>query len=188
MPIITYLGSTVKEYKETVKQKLEGIDIRCPKHPEERLIPHAQYERGIKQTGEKIRLYRFICPKCKGTATILPDFLLPYKQYSVSEIEKVMKAAETSSVYDIDTEASVYTVRRWLKMERPKLVRRISLLKALAHDTGRSLPSEVELAVLTLIEQVRSITACLPRVLNSGNMLSLAHMLTASRYAHISPC
>jgi hypothetical protein len=187
MQIITYLGSTVKEYNETAKQRLQALDLHCPKHPEARLLPHAQYVRGIKETGEKIGIQRFICPKCKATLSILPDFLLPYKQYSAGEIEKVLNAAETSSVYDIDTEASVYTVRRWLKTERAKAVRGISLLKALVHDTGMALPSEIELAALTIIEQIRRLTACLPRVLNSGIMLSLARMMTVSRYPHIAP-
>jgi hypothetical protein len=79
------------------------------------MMMHDKYPRKIKETGEKISIHRLICYKCKKTIAILPDFLLPYKQYSANEIEAVLIDAETTSVYDIETEASVYTVRLWVK-------------------------------------------------------------------------
>jgi hypothetical protein len=151
------------------------------------LKPHGQYKRGIKETGEKIWIQRLKCPECKKTTAILPDFIRPYKQYSANEIEEVLIAAETTSVYDIETPASVYTVRRWLKTERPKAQRSVSLLKALAYDSLTRIPSEVELSGLPLIEQIKHITSCLPKIKHSGNMLGLSDMLTANRYIHITP-
>jgi hypothetical protein len=187
MPIIAYLGSSINDYRQTAQQKLMGLDIRCPKHPEARMKPHDQYERGIKESGEKIWIQRLKCPECRKTTAILPDFICPYKQYGANEIEEVLNAAETTSVYDIETSASVYTVRRWLKTERPKAQRSVSLLKALAYDTGTRIPSEIELSGLGLIEQIKCITSCFPKVKHSGNMLGLSDMLTANRYIHIGP-
>ena len=55
-----------------------------------------------------------ICHKCKKSKSVLPDFLLPNKHYSADEIESVLLQAIDTAVYDIDTPASVSTVRRWL--------------------------------------------------------------------------
>jgi hypothetical protein len=187
MPIIAYLGSSINDYRQTAPQKLMALDIRCPKHPEAQMKAHDQYERGIKESGERIWIQRLICPECRKTTAILPDFVRPYKQYSANEIEEVLIAAETTSVYDIETSASVYTVRRWLKTERSKAERSVSLLKALAYDTGTLILSEIELLGLDLIEQIKCITSCFPKVKHSGNMLGLADILTANRYIHIAP-
>jgi len=113
MPIIAYLGFTVKEYENDSMEHLCALTIYCPKDINAQMTIHSHYLRRIKETGEMIAVYRLICPECGKTIAVLPDFLLPYKQYSANEIEAVMIDAESMSVYDIETKASVRTVQRY---------------------------------------------------------------------------
>lgn len=115
MPITTYLGSTIHDYREKSYSMLLSLEVFCPKHADQRMMLHDKYMRTVKETGDQILIHRLICYKCKYTIAVLPDFLLPHKQYSANEVEAVLLDAGMMSVYDIDTDASVYTVRRWIK-------------------------------------------------------------------------
>lgn len=121
MSIVAFLGKDVNEYVDSYLSLLENMEFFCEKHPEQRLAYHGTYTRSIKETGEEIPIQRLICYECKkaktgGTISILPDFLKPRKQYSGVEINSVMEQSNAGKTpYDIDTKASVSTVRRWLR-------------------------------------------------------------------------
>ena len=93
----------------------------CKKHPEQRLAYHGTYTRSMKETGEEIPIQRLICYECKkakagGTISVLPDFIMSRKQYSITEINSVIEQSNAGrNPYDIDSRASVSTVRRWLR-------------------------------------------------------------------------
>ena len=182
MSIIAHLGSNVKEYRKKHQEILQGLSIFCKKHLIEKMCPHAQYKRIIKETKEEICIQRLICHICGKTESILPDFLQPHKQYSANEMESVIIQAETTGIYDIETAASVYTVRRWVKAIRSKVATSVSLLKSQALERALKIPSEIELAGLSLLEQVKKLAQCLPKTHSSGNMLGLADILTSNRY------
>lgn len=59
-----------------------------------RLHRHGFYERYAIEAGEMYRLpiCRLICPDCKKTFSILPDFLLPYFQHTVKFIIEILLA------------------------------------------------------------------------------------------------
>jgi hypothetical protein len=184
MSISAQLGSSVKEYREKQQEILQGLFIFCQKHHLERMCPHAQYKRTIKETKEEIWIQRLICHICDKTVSIIPDFLQPYKQYSANEIESVIIQAETTDIYDIETAASVYTVRRWIKTVWNKVTTSISLLKSQVLEKMLKPIDEIELAKLSLLEQVKFLAQHLPKVKNSGNMLGLADILTGNSYLH----
>lgn len=186
MAIIAYLGSTVNDYIEKSIKLLSELTIYCPEHNTVEMAAHGSYERGIKETGEKIRIYRFICYECGATVAVLPDFLLPYKQYSANEIEAVLIDAESTKVYDIETQASVYTVRRWIKEMGPLIIRWISMLKALALEITGKAVSEISLFALAPIEQLRTLAECLPKIKTCGNMLGFAAVYLSSHF-HVFP-
>jgi ribosomal protein S27AE len=176
MAIITYLGRNVNEYREKSEKILRAKEIYCPKHPDEKMAMHDNYQRGIKESGEKIQIMRLICNKCGGTQAILPDFLLPYKQYSADEIEAVIMDAETNDVYEIETKASVYTIRRWIKELSEKMKSWISVMKAILIEMHGYTPSEISMAGMTPIEQIRELKQQLPKIKASGNLLGYASM------------
>jgi len=106
---------------------------------------------------------------------------MPHKHYSADEIESVIMQSETTSVYDIETPASVDTVRRWLGELRETMTGWVSKLKALATDEYASPVSEVIMASLPLIEQIRELSQKLPRIKYAGNLLGYAEIWLTPR-------
>ena len=144
---------------------------------------HDTYERTIKETGEKVIIHTLICHKCRKSKSVLPDFLLPNKHYSAKEVESVLLQAVDEAVYDIDTPASVSTVRRWLGEmdgENGKLAGWVSGLKTVAIEQGCAV-SEVTLAELRLIEQVGEFVHALHKIHFSGNLLGFAGIYLSGR-------
>ena len=121
MSIVAFLGKDVNEYLASYLLLLENMEFFCEKHPGQRLAYHGTYTRSIKETGEEIPIQRLICYECKkakmgGTVSILPDFLRPRKQYSGVEIDTVIEQSDAGkNPYEINSKASVSTVRRWLR-------------------------------------------------------------------------
>ncbi|MDR1688839.1 MAG: DUF6431 domain-containing protein [Clostridiales bacterium] len=118
MSISAYLGTTADEYRKKSHSMLLALRLCCPDHADQIMVLHDKYKRKIKDISEEIIIHRLICHKCGKTIAVLPDFLLPYKQFSAGEIEAVLIDSEEMSVYDIETEASVYTIRRWMRSIR----------------------------------------------------------------------
>lgn len=91
MPIITHICDNVKEYiengvLEAKRLVTEGI-FKCPKcfAP---LVIHSSYKRSIRETGEQIEIVVVRCKKrCEKGQALLPDFILPRKQYSVRKLK-----------------------------------------------------------------------------------------------------
>ena len=88
-----YLGKDVKEYKkcgeEIINEQMKNGNIRCELCTRT-INRHSSYERGIKESGEKIKIIMVWCDDCNHGHALLPDFLLPHKHYSGNEIESVM--------------------------------------------------------------------------------------------------
>jgi len=130
-----------------------------------------------------------ICHKCKKTSpsgrgctiAVLPDFLYPHKHYSANEMETVkLQADEGIAIHDIETAASSYTVRRWLKELRKKAESWLSTLKIIAIE--RKCPvSEITLAELSPVEVLRTLIKTLPRIKSCGNILGVARMWVQTR-------
>jgi hypothetical protein len=121
MAIIAFLGSCVNEYIDQYLTLLEGMAFFCEKHPEQRLAYHGKYWRTVKDLEIKIPIQRLICYKCKqakmgGTVGVLPDFLRPRCQFSNAEVASVVEQSKAGKTpYEMDTKASISTVRRWLR-------------------------------------------------------------------------
>jgi hypothetical protein len=121
MSIIAFLGNNVKEYIDQYLALLEGMEFYCEKHPLQRLAYHGTYWRSVKDAEVKIPIQRLICYECKkakmgATISVLPDFLTPRKQFTKVEIESVIKQSKAGKTpYDIDSKASISTIRRWLR-------------------------------------------------------------------------
>ena len=121
MAIIAFLGNSVNEYIDQYLTLLDGMEFFCENHPEQRLAYHGTYMRTIKDAEVKIPIQRLICYKCKkakmgGTVSVLPDFLNPRRQFTnEAEASVVEQSKAGKTPYEMDTKASVSTVRRWLR-------------------------------------------------------------------------
>jgi len=179
MSIVMYLGRDVNEYNE----KSKGIIAKGL--AEGRLLcdmclrplrRHSSYERGIRETGEKIRITMVWCRACGEWHALLPDFLLPQKHYSGNEIESVIIDSGTLPVSQIDTEVSESTVRRWIKQIGGKIKEAVSKLKYLFRRSGQAV-GEIKIDPGPCYSELEQILEMAPlQVKYSGNKLGLSNI------------
>jgi len=179
MPIIAFLGRNVKEYREesekTIERLLRDEALLCELclKPMKR---HSSYERGIKETGEKLSIVMVWCKACNNWHALLPDFLLPGKHYSGNEIESVIIDSATEPVDEIETEASEPTVRRWIAHVGESVKGACGILKYLFNRVGKAI-SELTITAGSAYNELEQILEMAPKPLkNSGNKLGLANL------------
>jgi len=186
MSIVIFLGKDVNEYNEKSLEIIENAlnnKILLCEYKSTPLKIHLHYARKIrfganKSKRAKIEIYFLICKECErqhGHA-LLPDFLSPYKQYSADEIESVIIDSASQPVSEIDTEASESTIRRWIKQVGHRIIRAVSVLKAVFMEMGRII-AEVRLTpghCYSELEQLLEMAPGTPKY--GGNKLGLANI------------
>ena len=137
---------------------------------------HSRYNRGIKETGQKIAITIVWCNACKIYHALLPDFLLPKKHYSGNEIESVIIDSEDVAINQIETEASESTVRRWISKINERIKRSIGMLKYQFKRMGKTI-SELAIQPGPPYSELEQILEMAPKsIKNSGNKLGLANL------------
>jgi hypothetical protein len=107
---------------------------------------------------------------------LLPDFLLPRKHYSGNEIESVIIDSGTLSAEEIETEASVPTVRRWIMQIGEGIERAGSIIKYLYKRAGKAI-SELSIHPGTPYSELEQLLEIAPiHLKHSGNKLGLANL------------
>jgi len=168
--IIAYLGRNVKDYRKNFLYYLENLDLRCPKcggittH-------HASYTRHvhIQEDAQWITLGRVICTRCHITHAVIPDFIHPYKHYSTCDIELAMRDHEAGiPVEDIDTSASISTVRRWVLEFKEQGNQRVGALKSLLLRLYEKTINEVELAGMRIFHALDRLIDEFPKIKSSN--------------------
>ncbi len=113
MSILTWMGATVTAYLENRytwwDQALDALV--CPTCGRA-LRRHSERDRAAwsdfaLRAEERLPVLRIYCPHCRGTHTLLPDFLTPRHRYQVPEREAVVSGAAPKPV------CCAQTVRRW---------------------------------------------------------------------------
>jgi len=183
MPIVLYLGADIKDYenksKEIIKQGVDEGRFRCRLCLDTMTI-HSHYERGIKETGERITITIVWCERCGEYHALLPDFLLPHKHYSGNEIESVIIDSATEAVDRIETEASESTVRRWIKQAVERIVQAVGILKYQFGQGGHA-ASEVIIELGTPYSELEQVLEMAPYYIRcSGNKLGMANIWLGS--------
>ena len=178
MAIVLYLGKNVKQYdeisKEIIKDHVAGGRIRCDmcSQPMNR---HSSYTRGIRETGEKIVITLVQCRRCNNYHALLPDFLLPHKQYSGNEIESVIIDSATQPTNQIETEASESTVKRWIKQIGDRIKMAVSVLKIVFMEMGRVI-SEIRIETGNAYNELEQVLNMAPEATKYTNNLGLANI------------
>jgi len=179
MSIVLYLGRSVKEYTETSEKTVQALirteSLRCEfcLQPMKR---HSGYERGIKETGEKLWIIIVRCKTCNKGHALLPDFLLPGKHYSGNEIESVIIDSASIPVEEIETEASEPTVRRWIIQIEEGIKRAVNIIKYLFNRAGKAI-SELSITEGASYSELEQLLEMAPKPLkSSGNKLGLANL------------
>ena len=179
MSIVLFLGRSVKDYiansDEMCKELLRNAAIQCEKCLEP-MKRHSSYERGIKETGQKITIIMAWCGACKIYHALLPDFLLPKKHYSGNEIESVLIDSEREGIKEIETEASEATVRRWITEIGESVKRSVGKLKYLYKQMGKAI-NELLIEPGSPYSELEQVLEQAPAVIkSSGNKLGLANL------------
>jgi len=175
MAIVLFLGQDVKEYTEK-KEEMLGRYISeggiCCEFCTKSMRRHSSYTRGIKETGEKLEITLVHCRDCVNFHALLPDFILPHKQYGANEIEGVVIDGQTLPVTQIDTAASESTARRWIRVINENLKNAISILKYLFETS--LVMTDWEATAYGEMEQVLFMAP--ERINTSGNRLGWANI------------
>jgi transposase-like protein len=116
--IVTFLGSSVKEYLNIFLHKLAQMKLHCPICGSA-LVGYGMYLRKIKTTAGKVEfpIARYYCSECKRTHAIIPDFILPYKHYPAKVIEEAVEDVVEKRISPeyAEGEQDISTTKRWVK-------------------------------------------------------------------------
>jgi len=176
MPIIAYLGKSINEYLKKVLIFLSALEIYCPVCGE-KMGPHDNYPRYIKDKNITILIYRFKCTNktCNKTKAVLPDFLVPYKHYSADEIESVLLDSIDTKPEFINTPAGIATIRRWVRLYKNEADNWISKLKAILFKKAGKAIDETKLNRCHFTEQLSMLNEEFnkefPAIKTRGNIL-----------------
>lgn len=89
MQILHPFSGSIQQYDEEIADPSRHRPGHCPQckaqHP---LTAHGFYRRTLVEVkfDGSIRVRRYLCPSCKRTVSLLPEFALPYLRFSVSVI------------------------------------------------------------------------------------------------------
>ncbi len=124
MTRIKYLGRTIREYLRYYQDVPPPCDENCP-DCNRKLYKHGRYYRMV-ITGKKARripIYRWYCPACGKTFSLLPDFLFRYQIHSGQLLQRawLLRYVKGRSYSFIQTYfsqnvlggVSYKTVKRW---------------------------------------------------------------------------
>lgn len=77
--ILTF-GRSCKAYLRIYKDSGPDVTLHCENCGHHRLHKHGRYYRYVAGKTEYLRIpiYRWLCPKCGTTVSLLPDFLVPW--------------------------------------------------------------------------------------------------------------
>ena len=89
MQILHPFEGSVQEYLQQLADVDKGRPARCPQcQANEQLTAHGCYWRTIVDSNfdGPIRVRRYLCESCQRTVSLLPEFALPYRRFSVAVI------------------------------------------------------------------------------------------------------
>ncbi len=105
---------------------------------------------------------RFYCPDCNRYFTRLPPFLLPFKRYTVDEIETALQHLEAGgTLAQSPGEADESTLRRWLKEFRGKIRDWAGQLESILFHLKQGIAGVIRLP-LNPLQRLQSILAEYP--------------------------
>jgi hypothetical protein len=170
--ILAYLGKNVKEYREKSLRYLNDMIIQCPTCGSSTTY-HDSYDRHV-HIGEIVEwliFYRVKCVQCDKTHAIIPDFVSPRKHYSTCDIEFAINETEAGiPIEQVDTAASISTLRRWHNEFIEKVAQTIGALRGLLYRLYERTINELELKGLQEFAKLEKILARFPQI-NSSNLI-----------------
>lgn len=176
--IVTYLGKNISEYRKNAL-KILCCNIPCYPVCSHTMKYHSNYPRHVHigDLVEWINIYRFECTNCDNTQAILPDFISPRKHYSACDIELTLEDIEEEvPLEEIETTASISTVKRWFAEFKEKVSQAAGVLKSLLYTIFNKTIGEVSLFKLQSFKLISRIVQGFPVIENSGLVIGEANI------------
>ena len=149
---------------------INNMNIRCPNCGSS-TSNHDSYDRHV-HMGEIIEwliFQRVKCNQCGRTHAIIPDFVKPRKHYSGCDIEIALNELEEGiGVEQIETEASVSTLRRWRNEFIKKAEQAVGALRGILYQHYEKIIGELELIGLKRFAKLEKILERFPRIQSSS--------------------
>jgi len=180
--IIAYLGQNVKDYAKNFLAYLEKLELICP-GCDGFTTYHATYRRSIQEGElvEQITIQRVLCKDCEKTHAVIPDFIRPYKRYSAGDSEKALRDLEQGTgVEQVETPASLATLRRWQAEFQGKAHEAVGALKSLLYRLHQKTIGELELAGKRWFELMDRMLEEFGRIKSSDLAISKTNQLITS--------
>lgn len=126
MIIVMHVAISLKRYVDECTNRAPAGEQRCPICGR-RLRKHGRYFRSLVlgHTLERLPVYRYLCPQCRKTFSLLPAFIRPYAHFGLSVREAAARMLSRGEKVDAVTERlcqspkaggiSGRTLRRWLQ-------------------------------------------------------------------------
>lgn len=121
---ILSFGRSCKSYLRLYKDHSPNVVLYC-ENCNRKLHKHGRYSRWVTSKNEHILIpiYRWLCPNCGTTVSLLPDFLIPWARFTTLVRESAMvrkhqgksfkQIAKTIASKHIGLSSS--TIKRWWK-------------------------------------------------------------------------
>ncbi|AUS95457.1 DUF6431 domain-containing protein [Clostridium thermosuccinogenes] len=185
--IIAYLGRNVKEYRRNCLKFLERLELICPKCGGKKTF-HDRYARHV-HMGEEIEwinIFRVICSKCGKTHAIIPDFIRPYKHYSACDSELVLRDQEDGiPLEEIETAASISTLRRWVEEFRQRGRQAAGALRAILYRYYGKFVNELEMIETKVFHMIERLLGLLPQIESSHLAIGETNMWLTNHLAGV---
>lgn len=177
--IVTYLGKNISEYRKNILHILCSSILCCPVCNHE-MRYHSKYNRHIHidKIVEWIPIYRLECTNCHTTHAAIPDFISPRKHFSACDIELALRDVVEDNIpaEEVETAASISTVKRWVAEFKEKVHQAGGALKSLLFMHFNKTIGEITLFGLSSFKLLERILKEFPIIENSDLVISQANI------------
>lgn len=181
------MGQSVKAYLTHFLRYLESLELRCPCCGGG-TTNHGSYERHvhIADIVEYIPIQRVKCNNCNKTHAVIPDFISPRKHYSACDIEFALKDLEDGLTPEqVESEASVQTMRRWWTEYKDKLEQAAGALRSLFFRVFDKTINEISMMGVKGFALLERILNTFPPIEFSDLIISKANLWLVSHWTGI---
>lgn len=119
---ILSFGRSCKSYFQLYKHRSPDVTVCCDTCGQT-MHKHGRYARSVttKQETLTIPIYRWLCPSCRTTVSLLPDFLIPWARFATyireSSVARKLRGDSYGSIAQAITALNVRvsrcTIKRW---------------------------------------------------------------------------
>lgn len=179
--IVTYLGSSVKDYQEKFFHIIAEQKWPCPICGQY-LDNHGYYERIVihENSKDSLLIFRGKCVECKKTHAILPDFIAPYRHYAMSVISVTIEETtdELIPVELVSGPQDICTAQRWLNRFTAYCNEAAGYLNSIALQMTGNIPTLIGKIHSSPWQQLKAAILNLPSILSTSVMGAVNIWLT----------